>query len=511
MSDTLAIEVSDFGPIISAKVDLRPLTVFVGPSNTGKSYLAILLYALHRHFGIRHGARQLYSPFGHVIRRFNPSHMNINLGEISEQKIINSLSDMAETMLDNIEKTGGRKFNYDRFTENGPEINAPLPPLIAEIIRRNLYQHEKILCQQVLRCFGMKNISELIRTEKGDCACIRLYQKIEDKSLDLRHEIVFSKNKFSFIPSIPDYIEIPVYENILDEIESLEFMGEKWEYLFQGIMSNLYNRVLQKISSHLSSNAHYLPAGRASIMQSNNMFIRALIENAATAGIRPMSAGNPQLSGVLADFLEELIQINDSSQYDQPSPNTTIEKSIINGMVGIERSEMTGYPNFTYLPSNWKAKNRLSLMHASSMVSELAPIVFYLRYVVKKGDVLMIEEPESHLHPAKQVELTRQIALLVRSGIRVIITTHSEWLLEELSNVVQRSGIPEKQRANDSSDIAALHPDEVGVWLFEPSQRPRGSKVREVGIDESGLYQSDFEKVAMALHNDWANISSRKG
>ena len=338
-----------------------------------------------------------------------------------------------------------------------------------------------------------------------------MHQKTENKSTDFRHEIVFSKNKFSFIPSIPNHIEIPVDSDMLDRIEILEGMDEKWKYLFRRIIFTLRDKVLQKISSRLSSEAHYLPADRAGIMQSHNLVVRALIENAATAGIRPTSAGTSRLSGVLADFLEQLIQINDSDQYDQSSPNTTIEKSILNGMVGIERSEMTGYPHFTYLPSKWKAKNRLSLMHASSMVSELAPIVFYLRYVVKKGDVLMIEEPESHLHPAKQVELTRQIALLVRSGIRVIVTTHSEWLLEELSNVVQRSGIPEKQRANDSSDIAALHPDEVGVWLFEPSQRPRGSKVREIGIDESGLYQSDFEKVAVALHNDWANISSHKG
>ena len=35
--DTLEIEMADFGPIVEAKIDLRPLTVFVGPSNTGKS------------------------------------------------------------------------------------------------------------------------------------------------------------------------------------------------------------------------------------------------------------------------------------------------------------------------------------------------------------------------------------------------------------------------------------------------------------------------------------------
>ena len=47
-TEPLQLSVSNFGPIAKAEIDLRPLTVFVGPSNTGKSYLAILIYALHR-------------------------------------------------------------------------------------------------------------------------------------------------------------------------------------------------------------------------------------------------------------------------------------------------------------------------------------------------------------------------------------------------------------------------------------------------------------------------------
>ena len=46
------VRVQDFGPIAEAAIDLRPLTVFVGPSNTGKTYLATLVYALHR---VSHG------------------------------------------------------------------------------------------------------------------------------------------------------------------------------------------------------------------------------------------------------------------------------------------------------------------------------------------------------------------------------------------------------------------------------------------------------------------------
>ena len=44
------LKVTNFGPIKKAEIQLRPLTVFIGPSGTGKSYLAGLIYALHRCF-----------------------------------------------------------------------------------------------------------------------------------------------------------------------------------------------------------------------------------------------------------------------------------------------------------------------------------------------------------------------------------------------------------------------------------------------------------------------------
>lgn len=44
------VEVENLGPIRQGNIDLRPLTVFVGPSNTGKTYLAMSIYAMHKIF-----------------------------------------------------------------------------------------------------------------------------------------------------------------------------------------------------------------------------------------------------------------------------------------------------------------------------------------------------------------------------------------------------------------------------------------------------------------------------
>ena len=108
---------------------------------------------------------------------------------------------------------------------------------------------------------------------------------------------------------------------------------------------------------------------------------------------------------------------------------------MLKGSVRFENS-VTGYPVFSYYkPDGWN--DDIPLMNTSSMVSELAPVVLYLRHVVRPGETLIIEEPESHLHPAMQVEFTRQLAAVVRAGVRVIITTHSEWVLDELANLVR--------------------------------------------------------------------------
>ena len=39
----LAVEAKDFGPISDGKITLKPLTLFIGPNNSGKSYAAMLV------------------------------------------------------------------------------------------------------------------------------------------------------------------------------------------------------------------------------------------------------------------------------------------------------------------------------------------------------------------------------------------------------------------------------------------------------------------------------------
>jgi hypothetical protein len=125
---------------------------------------------------------------------------------------------------------------------------------------------------------------------------------------------------------------------------------------------------------------------------------------------------------------------------------------------------------------------------------------------------LIIDEPESHLHPAMQVAFTRQIAEIVRAGVRVIVTTHSEWVLEELGNVVGRGRLADGGTGTGDAEAVSLCAPDVGVWLFQPTADGTGSIVNEIAMDDdTGLYPSGFATVAAALHNDWAAIAEPRG
>ena len=184
-----------------------------------------------------------------------------------------------------------------------------------------------------------------------------------------------------------------------------------------------------------------------------------------------------------------------------------LEAGLMKGEIRVEHSEID-YPSFVYRPNNWQRD--VPLMNSSSMVSELAPVVLYLRHVVQPGDTLIIEEPESHLHPTAQVEFTRLLAAATKAGIRVIMTTHSEWVLWELANLVRMSELPLELRNGLDGADQAIEAAEVGAWIFEPDAERGGSAVREIPLDnESGTFPAGHSLTAESLYKRWSTINRR--
>ena len=82
----------------------------------------------------------------------------------------------------------------------------------------------------------------------------------------------------------------------------------------------------------------------------------------------------------------------------------------------------------------------MGLHSASSTVKSLFGLWFYLENQAKKGDVLMIDEPELNIHPENQRKIARVLAMLVNAGLNVVVSTHSDYIVRELNSLIMLSG-----------------------------------------------------------------------
>ena len=504
------LSVTNFGPIVEANVSLRPLTVFVGPSNTGKSYLAILVYALHRFFS-DHRVPEYWG------RRPPPFLRH------RRYRSLESLTDIPKEALDTAFRWAEEVVDKAKASGSAEAFDATLPESVADLIRPILGDVEDMgpsIDGEITRCFGVEESKDLIR-QPSNTARIRLCRDVSEGSErrpPFEYELTVTRTRPRFTsllsPETPlriegaDRVASTKFPYMIDP--SLDFEDDKERiFITTKFFNTLTDMVFPCTVGPFSRPVHYLPADRTGVMHAHRVVVSSLIGRASRAGLRE-DAPLPMLSGVLADFLEQLIELGDVPRRRRRSHDKLaelLESEILGGAIRVERSE-AGYPSFYYRPDGWKGD--LPLMNTSSMVSELAPVVLYLRHVVQRGDVLIIEEPESHLHPAMQVAFMRLLAAAVRSGIRVVVTTHSEWVLEALANLVRLSEVPKGRRKGiDGADLA-LTPDEVGAWLFKPRNRPRGSVVEEIPLDvEGGTFPAGYGEITESLYNDWARISNR--
>ncbi len=508
----LTLDVANFGPIERASIDLRPLTVFVGPSNTGKSYLAILIYALHKFFSgdfegrtLRQGIRRA-SVFGTLLSH-EPSD-TVGLSHMLRESMTEG-NDISEVVIP------------ERVARN-----------LVQPSLRNLPLLEEDLGLEMVRAFGAEDLASLKRHRGKSPTSVTVGRSFQDPTRSdegYSYEILLGDDSVEMSATILDELNavrgrpsnatregVPLFRSL-----PLRFLrgndDQENTHILRRYLAELTDMVGAHVFDPLTAGAYYLPADRAGIMHAHRVVVSSLYRKASRAGI-DREAALPTLSGVLADFLEQLLNMEDAPLRRSRSRDTAlgdlraevtarIQEEILRGAVRREVSS-TGYPVYSYRPTGWDSD--VPLMSASSMVTELAPIVLYLRNVVKPGEVLIIEEPESHLHPAMQVEMLRQLSRVVQAGVRIILTTHSEWVLEELANLVRLSDLPEDKREGIAGAGAALKQDQVGAWLFQQGNGRKGSIVAEMPLDiQRGSYETGYGLVTEDLYDRWVTINQR--
>ena len=466
-SPNIHIAVENFGPIEKAEIDLRPLTVFVGESNTGKTYLAALIYALQRTFdGI---SRVPWSP--HRILQLDRLYYSQHTRSATQV-----LSEETQEILEKLNATG-QPF---KFSDS--------PQWLQDRLQSDLVNSERFK-DELRRCFDLEPASELIKfTQDQNDAMSVLLKVSEEKQTLWSFEIYDSGSGITTDGSINNNTALR-HDDRAALRETLDTRDWKRE-------------PMRVFSWSGPAKSYYLPAARSGIMQSHGMIASSLVDRATRVGLEQFSE-IPTFSGMIADFLKQIISYEEGRVFSDEMIRIAeaLENEVLRGKIEVKKPA-AGYPEFRYRPQ--KTEQALRMSQSSSMVSELTPLILFLRRIVHPRDTLIIEEPESHLHPAAQTKVALTLARLVRAGVRVIITTHSDWLLEQIGNLV-REGEVMKLGKNKTEPTTWLTKEEVGAWWFRTDKL-----VKEIPFEHiAGIEPDEYGKVAEELYNRSVDLRSQ--
>lgn len=121
------------------------------------------------------------------------------------------------------------------------------------------------------------------------------------------------------------------------------------------------------------------------------------------------------------------------------------------------------------------AKNKITDVSSNILdvgfgINQLLPIIVQCFYA-PKGSLIMIEQPEAHLHPKAQAIVADLLADVVKFGNQVIVETHSEHLLLRLqTNIAQKR----------------IHASDITINYFD--QSAEGTKETNIKIDDNGYF-----------------------
>ena len=190
-------------------------------------------------------------------------------------------------------------------------------------------------------------------------------------------------------------------------------------------------------------------------------------------------------TGMYSEFLNDMAGLNRI----KPRPDTASEivlklfRTILEGEVNKEET--------TYIYTTNDASMPVSAAAAS--IREIAP----LQILAKKQDVsrcaILVEEPEAHLHPLKQRMMADIIGALSHNGAIMQITTHSDYFLRRLNELIM---FAKAKKTTDDPDKLRTLSEKVNI-------------IEDMSIDESiiGAYllRKQVDNTSIAVKQDISN------
>ncbi len=486
------ITAENLGPIAKGTVELKPLTIFVGPSNTGKSYMATAVYALMKAFQHRRliAPRLIY--FGSGIYTDQPF---LYRGFLD---IPNSGSSTAEAAWKWARQLKYEGLDPDDLTVGSmpEELRAHVEQSASEELGRVHHDAQALFKQ----AFG-EPAEFVSRSAQPEHFRVALHR--DDPLLDMEIQLAdhtapishFDISQVSIEPSPLALLEYAPKPN--EEPEDIEYL----------VFSSWADSIATTVLEGVPGGSFYFPASRSGMMQGYKIMASELVRQ--SSGLGGVSRYVPTLPGITAEFLGNLISLDRRMlrrrrhRRELVSAINFIENEVLHGAIDLDESGGLPTPDIVYLPTDTDSQTgKFTLEHTSSMVSELAPLILFLKYLVNPGDLLILEEPESHLHPAAQRQMARGIVRLVNAGVKVLITTHSDFFVGQVNNLLRLSFADDAELARlGLRREDCLGHDNVAAYNFIPGVSGTGSVVEQLPIRKDvGIEDAEFGKVVNALY-----------
>lgn len=293
--------------------------------------------------------------------------------------------------------------------------------------------------------------------------------------------------------------------------------------------------ILPKLATYIKESLndidaiHYLPASRSGLYQALSAFGQIIAELSKKRAFLTQKIELPGISEPVSDYFIKLSELT-ANKKEIENKNVAaiankIEKDLLNGEVIFNNK--TKQLMFKPVGSNMN----LELSSTSSMVSEIAPIVTYLRYILSKKikpnkylprrrlgkdaqeeqsrQIIIIEEPEAHLHPEIQVKLTGVFENIIENDVNMIITSHSNFIFNKVNNLIISNYVHDKNKGFNEKTVktSLFKKSKDGAVVFNPETDSLGIEdenfidVTDVLLEEKFRLLEDFNQKEASKHD----------
>lgn len=374
----MKLSIKNLGPIKNADIEIGNLTIFVGPNGTGKSYLAKTVYGIYNF----------------------------------EQRI--------PFLLDEKEQADYELVLFGR----SPDSQKAFVDAIQKLDFRNTKKSLEIILANYSKFFA-KHIHTFFNDKKSHFENVEILVKVKSQ-LNMQNFKELIKTTVNDVQKEMLTIELGNNESSNDKASRLKV--------------NIASFVSALINAHLCEERYarsiYLPASRSNFLLTYKTLLRARGQN---SGLLNTGRSEDLFDQPTENFLKTLFDIKNDANGLMRKQINEMEKALFqDGSLKVDMDEAK-LAKFDYVLS--KNQEAIKWHNASSMVGELSPLFVILRNVYWKNSILVIDEPESHLHPTAQKMLIDYIALAVNKDLKILLITHSPYILSCVNNLIKWGGI----------------------------------------------------------------------